>query len=76
MSWIQDYDVSGEPPSYSITRDILNELCKKIVDMEEEIIKAWFQMAFTAGKDYEDLPFEIWWDNFYKTLQQGAEDGN
>lgn len=73
MSWIQDYDVQGDDLSYSITRDVLNDLCKKMVNMEEEILKAWFQMAFTAGKDYEDLPFEVWWDNFYKTLQQGAE---
>lgn len=75
MSWIQDYDHEGNP-TYSITRNILNDLCKQMVNAEEEIIKAWFQMAFKAARDYEDMPFEIWWNNFYKTLQQGAEGAN
>lgn len=61
---------------YVDTRDLLQELCKRVVEAEEEIIKAWFQMAFKAARDYEDMSFEVWWDNFYKTLQQGAEGAN
>lgn len=68
-----DVNLDDDNRTYSITRDILNELCTKVMAAEEEILKAWFEMAFNAGKDYEDLPFETWWRNFYATIQQAAE---
>lgn len=77
MNWIEDYDPKNpNNVTYSMVTDVFKEVCKRVAAAEEKIIKHWFEMAFAAGRDYEDLEFEAWWNGFYSALQQGAERGD